>query len=164
MNLSIRTYNTKNGNYIHYSAEAYNDNHELIGDFIIECMYRGHYNYGFNTGNTMNMSIMVKNEYQGLGISRIMIKSLCEYIENIIPFEIRTDQMIFIDADASNGFWDYIGMKENRYYDRYKISREGCGYEKVITWNKLKKWASSAQGRISDKSYFIIKSQNTTTI
>ena len=24
----------------------------------------------------------------------------------------RGDQMLFIDADASNGFWDKIGMKE----------------------------------------------------
>ena len=154
--VQFQTHTKLIGNYIRHSVEAYNtDNKKLIGDFIIEgeisrsvgeTRYKdilmNEAYYGFNTGNTMSMSIMVKNEYQGLGISRMMIKTLCEYIENIIPFEIRTDQMIFIDADASNGFWDYVGMKENRYYDRYKISREGCGYEKVITWNKLKKWAS----------------------
>ena len=59
----------------------------------------------------------------------------------------RGDQMLFIDADASDGFWDKIGMVESkRYgYDRNpKYSqREGAGYEKYITINKLYGFARS---------------------
>jgi hypothetical protein len=53
--------------------------------------------------------------------------------------------MFFIDADASNGFWDHIGMTLNRYGYNYNGKRNlvGRGYEKVITFSKLYKFANS---------------------
>ena len=56
--------------------------------------------------------------------------------------QISPHQLIFIDADASAGFWKHIGMQENRYYSR-QTQRNilGRGYEMEITFSKLSKWA-----------------------
>jgi hypothetical protein len=59
-----------------------------------------------------------------------------EMIKNLKKENVRKDQMFFIDVDASCGYWDHIGMIDNRYYERNR-SVEGRGYEKVITFEKL---------------------------
>ena len=42
----------------------------------------------------------------------------------------------FIDTDASNGFWGWLGMESN--LDSKDESHEGFGYEKVISFQKLR--------------------------
>ena len=122
-----------NNTVITYRASL-QDNGEEVGSFEIE-------GQGFNTGKTMNMSISINNEsnkYQGKGYSRKMIKKLCDKIKEEYYPQIRSDQMLHINTNASQGFWDKIGMKEARYY-RSAASRnvEGRGYEKDITFSKL---------------------------
>jgi hypothetical protein len=111
-------------------VEYWKDN-QCIGDFYI---------YGTFGKDTCSLSISVQEEHQGNGYSRMLIREMicqCESEEEMNP-----DQLLFIDADASAGFWDHIGMKENRYGYDYKGKRqfEGRGYEKVITWRELKKF------------------------
>ena len=97
----------------------------------------------FDSGETVDMGIRVNKEYQGNGFARRLVKTMCSYIIKHGYPRIRKDQLLFIDADASGGFWDEIGMKENRYgYDYGGIRNiEGVGYEKVITFGELCKWA-----------------------
>jgi len=123
-----------------FVCRAY-DNKKEIGDFSIESnISLDNVEDAFVCADLASMSIYVLEEYQNQGISRHMISTLFEFIRN--NMRVRSDKMLFIDADASNGFWDYIGMKPNRYYDRYSIQREGYGYEKVITWSELMRWVS----------------------
>jgi hypothetical protein len=77
---------------------------------------------------------------QGNGYSRMLIKEMIDHVENEQYMD--GTQLLFIDMDASNGFWDYIGMKQNRYGLDYKGKRDviGRGYEKVISWNELKRF------------------------
>ena len=98
-----------------------------IGYFYIE---------GTNV-DTVDMSIYIDDNPQlrGKGLAKLMIGYM------ILNINLSKDQLIFIDADASVGFWDYIGMQENRYYERNNRNVIGKGYEKVITYSNLIKWA-----------------------
>lgn len=111
------------------------DENKCIGEFIIDGV--------FDSGNPCSLSIHINDMYQGNGYSRLLIKNIIEHITK--TYTVRPDQLLFIDADASNGFWDYIGMKKNRYgYDYVgKLNVEGKGYEKVITWFNLHKFSRS---------------------
>jgi len=115
------------------------DNGDIVGSFSIEGSGENHQ---FDSGNTNDMSISIEDEYQGKSFTKIMVKNMVDKIYEDIPEMIdKGDQMLFIDADASEGFWDKIGMKESKRYGynrnpRY-AKREGAGYEKFITINKL---------------------------
>lgn len=89
---------------------------------------------GFHSGHTMSMEISIDEEHQKKGYSKLLIQTLCKFISNM---ENGEGQLLFIDTDASGGFWDHIGMKANRYYDRFTPDREGGGYEKFITFEQL---------------------------
>jgi hypothetical protein len=104
----------------------------------------GKFYIDYNSG-LLDMSIYIEDDpsqtlnicLRGKGLARLMIGFLI--INNIEP--IRKDQLIFIDSDASAGFWDIIGMIPNRYYERNDRQVIGSGYEKVITFSKFSKWA-----------------------
>jgi len=90
-------------------------------------------------GPTTDMTIYLNDEYRGKGLAKYMIGELLKRWYSEDPY-VRKDKFVFIDADASEGFWDKIGMIDNRYYLSER-SLEGKGYEKVITFAKLAKWA-----------------------
>ena len=101
-----------------------------------ECTISG----SFDTGETCAVTISIDEKYQGRGYSNLLWKEMILQIEREHP-SIRPDQMFFIDADASAGYWDHIGFTLNRYGYDYIGNRkklEGRGYEKVITFRKLK--------------------------
>jgi len=93
----------------------------------------------FDTGNTISMNINVDEEYQGKGYSKIMMRCMIDKIYKEYP-NIRQDQLLFIDADASNGFWSHVGMKPNRYYSSTLREYEGRGYELYITFRELENY------------------------
>jgi hypothetical protein len=96
----------------------------------------------FDTGNTCSMTISIEDDFQKKGLSRIMIHYMITMIREDYP-KIRDKQKLFIDADASGGFWDIIGMKENPVYDYVGNNEpEGKGYEKVITFKELETFAN----------------------
>ena len=90
---------------------------------------------GLQSGRTMAMEISIDDEHQHKGYSRTLIRTLCAFIRGHVPN--CDSQLLFIDTDASVGFWDYIGMTDNPYYDHYTKDQEGGGYEKVITFERL---------------------------
>ena len=119
----------------YFSRLINNENNNEIGEFTMSGI--------FDSGNTVDMSISIEEEYQGQGISRELVRLLCYYIMEYAYPNIRKDQLLFIDSDASAGFWDHIGMKENPYGIDYVGNRdlEGRGYEKLITFGDLCIWA-----------------------
>jgi hypothetical protein len=76
--------------------------------------------------NIPSMSIDLEDVYQGKGYTRIMMQTVL----NLLP-NWSNRKLLYIDADASSGFWKHIGMKENT---------NGNGYELVISIRKLKRF------------------------
>lgn len=141
-----------------------------IGNFTIEGKGEGEC---FGTGHTCSMSIHIdegtNNQgavYRGRGWAKKMIQVMTQNIRRDCP-GISDDQKLFIDTDASVGFWDKIGMTDNPYYEMeddepltakeladgvtmgvnfrgspIKIV-EGRGYEKVITFRALEQFGQS---------------------
>ena len=75
------------------------------------------------------MSIYVNEEFQKKGLSKKMMRYMFENIN------VSEEQLLFIDTDASVGFWDHIGMRENVSDDDI-----GKGYEKVISVKELRQF------------------------
>jgi GNAT superfamily N-acetyltransferase len=96
--------------------------------------------YSTNTdqfvGNTVDMSIYVDETHRGKGLARKMMRELFTHIQEEIGFPT---VLIYIDTDASEGFWDHIGMIPNINYDT--TGQMGSGYEKCIEFTKLRTWA-----------------------
>ncbi len=90
---------------LRYTCELF-VNKELIGYFEI-----------FIYQNIPSMNIHIEDEYQGYGLSRKMVRFLIDHLN----WDENT--LLYIDTDASNGFWDKFGMTENK---------NGNGYEKVV--------------------------------
>jgi len=93
---------------------------------------------------TPSMSISIDEDddesyYRGKGLARLLIASMIYVIKNNNP-HLTPMVLLFIDTDASNGFWDKIGMIENRHYLR-KIDVIGRGHEKHIDLATISDWA-----------------------
>lgn len=80
---------------------------------------------------TMSMSIYIEEEYQNKGYTRVLMRPVINALND--------EQLLYIDTDASLGFWDHIGMKPNRHYTS-KRNIQGAGYEKVIDVKSLKRF------------------------
>ena len=82
-----------------------------IGFFEIEGA-EGAGGVGFDEGpgiQPMNMTIDIEDEWQGHGISRQLIRLTCGGILAAIGPESKS-KLVFIDTDASVGFWVHIGL------------------------------------------------------
>lgn len=97
-------------------------------------IYRGKEEIAYFTIHENPYSLSISTgEFQGKGLARMMINLLCKRVN----FDPKT--LIYIDADASNGFWEAVGFKPNPYYDTK--GREESGYELVIEFGKLMEWS-----------------------
>ena len=121
-----------------YGSYLYTRGGREVGSFTI----RGQ---GFNTGETMFLNIFIDDQYIGRQYARLMINKLVEFIKTNIH-DIRHDQLLYIDTDASAGFWRHIGMKGHRYAEKSSkgISSnrklEGLGCELEITMFELERY------------------------
>ena len=135
---------------INYRYEPVNQSRTITLLCNATCEEIGYFMIGKNM-HTLTMNISVDDEYQNMGLSRIMVAAMILYLVTEQPaLHIRDDQLLFIDTDASwrNGrsFWDHIGMTECRFYklERESIRKmpfDGAGYEKKITFRELYNWA-----------------------
>jgi|LauGreDrversion4_2_1035121.scaffolds.fasta_scaffold42381_5 hypothetical protein len=91
----------------------------------------GHFIIQF--GTTYSLNIGIEQEYQGQGYSIQLMNAVCRDID--IPH----DKKLYIDTDASEGFWNYLGLVPNPMYDFTEEQRnmEGAGYEKYIVFSDL---------------------------
>jgi hypothetical protein len=78
---------------------------------------------------------------EGHGIARLMISSMCLKLSETTKISPYT--MLFIDTDASGGFWERIGMKINRYESSATTTRNvtGTGQQLYILFKDLCMWS-----------------------
>jgi hypothetical protein len=96
----------------------------------------------FSSGYPVSMGIGIQPNIRGGGLSRILIYILTQSILQMYPSVARSPSVInlYIDVDASAGFWDKLGMKPEKGFDRElhgTFKPPGYGYEKVINFQKL---------------------------
>ena len=86
--------------------------------------------------NAYSVSIHIDESEQHKGYSRMLLYTLVHFTD------VTPDDILVIDADASNGFWAHIGFRENRYGYDYKGNRRmaGKGYEKIATVRDIYTW------------------------
>jgi len=80
--------------------------------------------------NLADLSIYVEEEYRGKGYSRQLVRDITYYMQGEEPTEL------YIDTDASGGFWQKVGMLPNPKIDDYNSCQHG--YEKFILWKDFK--------------------------
>jgi hypothetical protein len=149
-NISYKT-QVING-YEHYYGSAYERTIEIKkGDDVLAGYFTIKINYAVNLpidicdfqGSVPEMSILVEEPYNKLGLTKIMMRLLINQIkrESSNFMEDAGYKLLYIDTDASVGFWQHIGMVPNRHYDAKNKNRNGCGYEKYITLINLYNYA-----------------------
>jgi hypothetical protein len=116
---------------------------------------------GDSPGDPLSMGISTESnsfDFSKKGVARLMIASMC--IELIRDNRIGKNTLLFIDIDKSKGFWDKIKMRSNRYSERILPQKYsdtnynyGYGYEKVITFAELCKFALGKSGGNSRSKY-----------
>ena len=121
-----------------WSIRVINDENELLGYFDIDCNASlGTLQLGISTIEEGGDESLLK----GQGIARLMVAAMC--LALVKDGKISHITQLYIDADASGGFWDAIGMGPHRYSDNPLIRRNipGRGQEKMITFGDLSLWA-----------------------
>ena len=92
--------------------------------------------------STVSMSIGIDDDefpqLKGIQLSRIMMWSA---ITKLMEECVDMTQDVYIDVDASAGFWSTIGMEINDN-ERGPIGTKGRGYEKKISLNRIEKWCT----------------------
>ena len=134
------------------------DNKEM-GHFTIEGLGRlqddGTYE-SFGTGYTNHMTISIHRSLQGKKLSTVLLRGMIKGIEaEGISIDSIKDQKLFIDADASGGFWATIGMVDNPYGSEYNGNennvpveeREGRGYDMKTTMGGILVYVSKTPMR-----------------
>ena len=89
--------------------------------------------FGIYAHGILDMSILIEDEFQGRGLGRGMIKAMLDHMRSEGAYNPST--FIYIDSDASAGFWNHIGMHANPNEDN--ITCPEYGYEKRITMEAL---------------------------
>lgn len=83
--------------------------------------------------NPWSIGIYVEAGWRGQGLARRMMNAMLE--EWTGRNEYDPDRMLYIDTDASGGFWDHIGMKPNPQVEVADAPQ--YGYEKQIMVKEL---------------------------
>ena len=89
-----------------------------------------HFDIIGNFQEITSMGIGIEEEYHGLQLSRIIMMSMLTELQKE---EIDMNSYVYIDTDASGGFWDKIGMEPDYT----------SGYEKKITLQKILEWCKN---------------------
>jgi hypothetical protein len=105
-----------------YSVEAF---------LLVEGKEVGH--FAVSKGTTLSMSIGIDEPFQKKGHARRLMKAVFE------AMPLPPGKRLFIDEDASQGFWAHIGMTANPMYlfEENQREVEGAGYAKLIPYSAL---------------------------
>jgi hypothetical protein len=129
--ISIEYKNNEKNRHPHIGLyQSIDENIIEVGKFEIE---------QFWLHGSKSMTIFVEDEYQNHKLSRLMIVSML-YILKYTYQHTNNSIVLSIDTDASDGFWDKIGMKENPWYNSNDKNIPYVGYEKIITVGELSRW------------------------
>jgi GNAT superfamily N-acetyltransferase len=112
----------KNGDYTHEIMALGADNE--IGSIEVDL------DDGF-----FKLGIRVEEAFQGKGLAKTLIRNMVHILQSE---GVQEHTFLAIDTDASEGFWEHIGMTHNRYYSRSLGGKiPYWGHERLITLREL---------------------------
>ena len=119
---------------ITFTIEDIKCNNKHIGSRYITKLpnKKGHFTIEtrrYNNDQYSDMTIYVNKSLRDQGYSRKLIKKMTNELNKL---NIKHMNILYIDCNASNGFWEYIGM----------INIEHPIFTKQIRYNNLKSWLS----------------------
>ena len=126
--LSVKIMLDKTVGHFDVSGTAPLENEVIIGTKITPLL---------SSTTPISLGIGIDEEYQARGWSTPMIATMIESIGN----QMSDEQLLFIDVDASQGYWKHLGFKENKHFGDTNRTPVGQGYEGFITWRDLKAYA-----------------------
>jgi hypothetical protein len=96
----------------------------------------------FTSGKEVSMGIGIDQNIRKAGLSRLLIRIVTQSILQMFPYVAENASFInlYIDVDASAGFWDYIKMQKEKGFERElegSFRPLGSGYEKYINFQGL---------------------------
>ena len=89
--------------------------------------------FQLNTHSLMDMSIFVEPAHRGKSIARRMIGGMMAIMAD--EGSLDPNAFVYIDTDASQGFWHHLGLTPNPNVD--DTTKPEYGYEKRISMEKL---------------------------
>ena len=113
------------------------DSKEIVGRFTITCISKPENPELIFTSLTISIGDEDNEDmrkYLGRGLTRLLMGINLQIFYNIFQ---RKDKNLIIDADASGGFWDKIGMIETPE----SADDDRSGYEKYILLKDAYLWA-----------------------
>jgi hypothetical protein len=125
------------------------DNNEEKGHFTFSSVARD-----LGSGEGISLTIYIEEDLHSKGFAWLMVGSLIYMLkDNIKLFTTSTrtgsiglnkDTILGIDSDASEGYWEYIGLQPGRYtWDLPETRRPGLAqssFEKTTTLGELSKF------------------------
>ena len=84
-----------------------------------------------------SVSMHVEDEFQGKGFSKQLVRDLC----NLVNENNSAPEWVYIDTDASAGFWAYVGFVNNPL--ERDQTRPEYGYEKRCSWKVFEAFGMS---------------------
>ena len=127
---AFEPFQSEDGNYVRLAYSIFPDDYEPLDDrygklkssVFIE-----------RVDGTWFAGIEFADEHRGRGLSRLAIQGLCNYLgKQADKYNLSLETPIFIAADSSEGFWEYIGFIKNT---------DGTGPELVSTLGRMCAWA-----------------------
>jgi GNAT superfamily N-acetyltransferase len=86
----------------------------------------------------VSANISIEEEHQGKQLSRQLVRDLAYYTRE--EAGLVDTRFIYIDTDASAGFWDKMGFTTNPEVEDVNLPH--YGYEKRIAWGQFKNFGN----------------------
>ena len=127
---AFEPFQSKDGNYVRLAYSIFPDDYDPLDDPLGEEKSSV---FIERVDGRWFAGIEFADEHRGKGLSRLAIQGLCNYLgKQADKYNLSLDTLIYIAADSSEGFWEYIGFIENT---------DGTGPELVSTIGRMCAWA-----------------------
>ena len=140
--------------YKYYTQLIDENTKEEVGEFRIGKPIAANHEWPGHKGNPYDLGITINDEIQGKGYAKFLIKKMCDKLKT----KLHADEWLYIDTDASEGFWHALGMKDTPDEDKFS------GYEKRITFLDLCENIKKPFNRTTSGKKTKIKKKKTKTI
>lgn len=158
--MNFRKHYTINNDLHELRISAVTDEGLNVGSFTLSASVPSYADDMFNHFVTIDLGIRVKKSHKNKNLSRLMLLEAVKIIMFHRSALFEPEYLyLYIDADASVGYWDHVGMKSDHHgnYDDVKhksLSRHRCtqgfGMEKSISLRTLMKFLEKGSTNVND--------------